>query len=167
MEEPFSDWIPQCRKPQGRAGRTCCSRLDWRWAGSPPRLYRSGLSAVSLGYRSRDELSASGAAWACAMGGAPVWECGGVNVNTQHDVSVGLEPLLHFLGHLQPFFATWWHLVAIVEKLQQRKIIVLIDPIGPDCGRRNILGVRHRYFPCRCCLSLLEVGRTPRTAVNQ
>ena len=84
--------------------------------GVPPRRCWSGLSAISLGYRRRDELSASGAARACAMGGAPVWECGRVDVNTQHDVSIGLEPLLHFLGHLQPFFPARWHLVAIVEK---------------------------------------------------
>src|SRR5216683_5098241 len=69
------------------------------------------------------------------MGGAPVRECGGVDVNTQHDVSIGLEPLLHFLGHFQPFFPARWHLVAIVKKLQQRWIIFLLDPIGPDCGR--------------------------------
>jgi hypothetical protein len=79
--------------PKGRPGRTCCSRLGWRWAGVPPRRCWSGLSAISLGYRRRDELSASGAARACAMGGAPVWECGGVDVNTQHEVSIGLEPV--------------------------------------------------------------------------
>ena len=62
------------------------------------------------------------------MRGAPVQECGGVDINTQHDVSIGLEPLLHFLGHLQPFFPARWHLVAIVEKLQQRWIIFLLDP---------------------------------------
>ena len=60
-------------------------------AGVPPRRCRSGLSAVSLGYRSRSELSASGAVRACAMGGASVWECGRVDVNTRHDVSIGLD----------------------------------------------------------------------------
>src|SRR6267378_6016807 len=92
-------------------------------------------------------------------GGAPVRECGGVDVNTQHDVSIGLESLFHFLGHPQPFFPARWHLVAIVEKLQQRWIIFLLDPIGPDCGRRLILGVRHTCSPCRCCLSLTRSRR--------
>ena len=80
------------------------------------------------------------------MGGAPVWECGGVDVNTQHDVSIGLEPMLHFLGHLQPFFPTRWHLVAIVEKQQQRWIMFLLDLIGPDGGRRIILGILHTFL---------------------
>jgi len=144
------------------APRTCCSRLGWLWAGVPPRRCWSGLSAISLGYRRRDELSASGAARVCAMGGAPVRECGGVDVNTQHDVSIGLEPLLHFVGHLQPFFPARWHLVAIVEKLHQRWIIFLLDPIGPDCGRRIILGIRHTSFPSRCCLSLTRSRRVAR-----
>src|SRR5450631_2412162 len=138
-----------------------------RWAGVPQRRCWSGLSAISLAYRRRDELSASGAARACAMGGAPVRECGGVDVNTQHDVSIGLEPLLHFLGHLQPFFPARWHLVAIVEKLQQRWIIFLLDPIGPDCGRRFILRIRHACSLCRIeTLPLQSRGRRrhPRDA---
>jgi hypothetical protein len=93
------------------------------------------------------------------MGGAPVRECGGVDVNTEHDVSIRLEPLLHFLGHLEPFFPARWHLVAIVEKLKQRWIIFIIDPIGPDWGRRLILGVRHTYSPCGCRLSLTRPRR--------
>src|SRR6267142_638520 len=143
-------------------------RAARRWAGIPQRRCWSGLSAISLGYRRRDELSASGAARACAMGGAPVRECGGVDVNTQHDVSIGLESLFHFLGHPQPFFPARWHLVAIVEKLQQRWIIFLLDPKGPDCGRRFILEIRHRCSSCRCCLSLTrsEAGRPPRTAAK-
>jgi hypothetical protein len=28
---------PNEREPSGQAGRTCCSRLGWRWAGVPPR----------------------------------------------------------------------------------------------------------------------------------
>src|SRR6478736_1789402 len=129
----------------------------------------SCLSAISLGYRRRDELSASGAARACAMGGAPVRECGGVDVNTQHDVSIGLEPLFHFLGHLQPFFPVRWHLVAIVEKSQQRWIMFLLDPIGPDGGRRIILGIRHTRSPCRWLpvTDTIEADSPPRTAVNQ
>ena len=128
------------RKPQGRPAE----RAVRGWAGVAPRRCWSGLSAISLGHRRRDELSASGAARACAMVGAPVGECDGVDVNTQHNVSIGLESLLHFLGHLQPFFPARWHLVAIVDQLQQRWIIVLLDPIGPHCGRRFILGIRHR-----------------------
>src|ERR1700712_1588437 len=62
--------------------------------------------------------------------------------------------MLHFLGHLQPFLPARWHLVAIFEKLPQRWIIFLLYPIGSDCGRRFILGVRHIGSPCRCCLSL-------------
>ena len=68
------------------------SGLGWQRTGVPSRRCRSGLLAISLGYRRRDELSASCAARACGMGGAPVRECGRVDVNTQHDVSVGLEP---------------------------------------------------------------------------
>src|SRR4029453_5124062 len=124
--------------------------------GVPPRRWCwSSLSAISLDYRRRDELSASGTARACALGGAPLREWGGVDVDTQHDVSIGLEPMLHFLGHPQPFFPTRWHLVAIVEKLQQHWIIFLLDPIGPECGRRIILGLGLTgWSPCRCCLSL-------------
>ena len=85
-----------------RAERVIRSRLAM--GRRPPGWGWSALSAISLGYRRRDELSASGAARACAMGGAPVWKCGGVDVNTQHDVSIGLESLFHFLGHLQPSF---------------------------------------------------------------
>ena len=36
---------------------------------------------------------------ALVPGGAPVWECGRIDVNMQHDVSIGREPLHHFLGH--------------------------------------------------------------------
>jgi hypothetical protein len=100
------------------------------------------------------------------MGGAPVWECGGVDVNTQHDVSIGLEPLLHFLGYLQPFFPARWQLVAIVEKLQQRWIIFLFDPIGPDCGEadepRNSSYV---FFLLMLPVTdTIEAGRPPRSA---
>src|SRR4030081_2596374 len=140
----------------------CCSGLGWRWVGVPPRRCWSGLSAISLGYRRRDELSASGAARACGMGGAPVRECGRVDVNTQHDVSIGLEPLLQLLGHLQPLFPARWHLVAIVEKLQQRRIMFLLDPKGPDCGRRFVLRIRHTCSPYRCCLSLTRSRRAAR-----
>src|ERR1700756_3123036 len=91
------------RKPQRQARPNVLFGAGRRWGGVPPRRCWSGLSAISLDYRRRDELSASGAARAGGMGGAPVRECGRVDVNTQHDVSIGLEPLLHFLGHLQPF----------------------------------------------------------------
>ena len=75
----------------GQARPTVLFEAGLAMAGVPPRRCRSGLSAVSLGYRSRNELSASGAVRACAMGGASVWECGGVDVNTRHDVSIGLD----------------------------------------------------------------------------
>lgn len=77
---------PNERKPQGRARPNVCSGLARR----PVKRCWSGLLAISLGYRCRDERSASCAARACGMRGAPVRECGRVDVNTQHDVSVGL-----------------------------------------------------------------------------
>ena len=77
---------------QGRPGRTnVLFEAGLAMGQRPAKRCRSGLSAISLGYRRRDELSASGAARACAMGGAPVRKCGGIDVNTQHDVSIGLD----------------------------------------------------------------------------
>ena len=144
----------------GQAGRTCCSRLGWRWAGVPPSRCRSGLSAISLGYRRRNELSASGAARACAMGGASVWECGRVDVNTQHDVSIGLEPCSISSAIFSHSFQLGGSL-SPSSKSRRRGIIVLLDPIGPDCGRRTILGTRHTCSPARCCLSLTLSRRSP------
>src|SRR5437868_8460456 len=81
------DDSPNERKPQGRPGqRAVRGRADDGPASRQGRCW-SGLSAISLGHRRRDELSASGAARACAMRGAPVQEGGWVDINTQHDVS--------------------------------------------------------------------------------
>src|SRR5476649_1363803 len=92
----------------------------------------SRLIAVSLGYSLGDEPFASFAARAGAIGGAPVRKCLGVDMNPHDDVSVSLEPVLHFLGDLQPLLPGRRHLAAIVKNLAQRRIVFLLDPIGTD-----------------------------------
>src|ERR1700730_8605645 len=107
----------------------------------------SGLIAVSLGYGCGDEPFASFAARAGAMGGAPVRKCVGIDMDPHNDVSISFESLLHFLGNLQPLFPGRWHLSAIVEKFQERRIVLLFEPIGADRWRRPVLGVGHTRHP--------------------
>ena len=165
-------YLPDCRlscqrADEGKASpHLCRERLGWRWAGVPPRRCCSGLSAVSLGYRRRDELSASGAARACAMGGAPVRECGGVDVNTQHDVSSRPWAPAPFP---RPASAT---LSSSVASCRHRRRFSATsdnlppDPIGPNRGRRFILEIVHRCSPCRCCLSLTRSRRVARLELS-
>jgi len=67
------------RKPQGRPAE----RAVRGWAGVAPRT----VLVRPVGHISRSppprRISASGAARACVMVGAPVRECDGVDVNTQ------------------------------------------------------------------------------------
>src|SRR3984957_6034661 len=81
------------------------------------------------------------------MRGAPIRKCVRVDLNTQNDMSVGLESLFHFFGNLQPPFPSQWHLVAIVRNSQQRRIIFFLNPIGSDRWRWPVLKVVHMSHP--------------------
>jgi hypothetical protein len=58
-------------------------------------------------------------------------------------MAIGLQSLLHLLGHLQPLLPGAWHLAAVGEKPDHRRIVVLSDPIDPDGRRRLVLCVGH------------------------
>src|ERR1700685_1181804 len=94
------------------------------------------LIAVSLVDGCGEEPFASFTARARAMSGTPIRKCVGVDVNAHDDVSVGLKPLFHFFGNFPPFLPCAWHPVAVVEKLQQGWVILLVDPIGSHHWRR-------------------------------
>jgi hypothetical protein len=111
------------------------------------RRNRSDLIAVSLRHSRSDKPFASFTTRARAMGRAPIRKCVRVDVNTHNDVSVSLESAFHFLGNLQPLFPSPWHLDAIVENFQQRRIIFLFDPIGSDRWRWLVLKVGHMTLP--------------------
>jgi type IV secretion system protein VirD4 len=90
---------------RAREAKTVATYGSARWA-TALEIRAAGLAAPDeplSGRRTepaRCNCSSSRSARACAMGGAPVRKCGGVDVNTEHDVSIGLETLFHFLGHL-------------------------------------------------------------------
>src|SRR3569832_2366584 len=68
-----------------------------------------------------------------------------IDSNTHDRVPVGLETLLHFLGHLQPLGPDPWLAVAVVEYLQRGRIIRLHGPEGAD-GPQGLF-VRFRHGP--------------------
>src|SRR5580704_6527295 len=111
------------------------------------RRNRSDLIAVSLRHSRSDKPFASFTTRARAMGRAPIRKCVRVNVNTHNDVSVSLESTFHFLSNLQPLFPSPWHLDAVVENFQQRRIIFLFDPICSDRWRWPVLKVGHMTHP--------------------
>src|SRR5450756_1291289 len=108
---------------------------------------RSGLIAKSFQDGRGDEFLAPRAARGRSVRGAPVRKCLRVDPNPQDDVAVSREPAFHFLGDFQPLLPAQWHLVAVLEDLQQRRIVFLLDPVSPDRRRRRVLGIRHGCRP--------------------
>src|SRR5205814_2618179 len=141
-----------CRKPRGLAtknrrrqptpsGSAGATRRLKRRRNQPAN--RSLLIAVSLEYGRSDEFFSPFSARVHAMGGAPIRKCVRIDADPHDNMAVGFETTLHFLGDLQPFLPGARHPVAVGECSQQRRIILLVDPIGSDCGRRSVFWVGH------------------------
>ena len=96
------------------------------------------MIAVSLGHRCGDEFLTSFTAQVHAMSGAPIRKRARIDANPHDRMSIGLEPLLHLHGHLAPLRKAAWQPVAIGKKLQQRRVIFLVDPIDPDRRKRLV-----------------------------
>src|ERR1700749_3599362 len=110
---------------------------------------QSGLIAIPLSYGRSDEPFSSFAVRFRPVGGAPIRKGVRDDVDAHDDVSVGLESRFHFLGNLQPLLPGTWHLVGIVGKFEQRRIIFFFDLINSNRRRRPIVQVGHANHPTK------------------
>jgi hypothetical protein len=95
------------------------------------------LVAVSLGDGRRDENFSPCSAGARAVGFAPLQIYVRVDGDAHDDVPVGLEALLHFLGHFPPFSPVAGQPVSVGENSEKRRIVLFLHPI--DTGHRKRL----------------------------